>query len=192
VGYRIFLSHSHRDAQLARQIKDHVETIGDVSIFLFQDHMEPGHSSYDKFQEAIGDADALVALLTPNSTPSPDVNQEIGFSLGQKKLTVALVVPTASKDALAMLKPLDYISLDPDNALPGMTQLMKFVVAQRSILDAAPASNPLRTPTIRGATASGSALELRLGGDDLIAALLLLGAAILLVYAMQSQARGAG
>ncbi|MHB1475426.1 MAG: toll/interleukin-1 receptor domain-containing protein, partial [Dermatophilaceae bacterium] len=171
--------------QLARQIKEHIETLGDVSIFLFQDHMEPGQESYDKVQKAIEEADALVALLTPNSTPSPDVNQEIGFSLGQKKLTVALVVPTASKDALAMLKPLDYIALDPENSLPGMTQLMRFVIAQRSNLQATPASRPLQPATSRDGTAIYGALELRLGGDDLIAALLLLGAVILIVYAMQ-------
>jgi hypothetical protein len=185
VGYNIFLSHSHRDARLARQIKEQVETLGDVSIFLFQDHMEPGHESYDKIQTAIADADALVALLTPNSTPSPDVNQEIGFSLGQKKLTIALVVPTASKDALAMLKPLDDISLDPQNSLPGMTQLVRFVVAHQSILEAAPASRPLQAPHTRDGTGSYGSLEMRLGGDDLVAALLLLGAAILIVYAMQ-------
>lgn len=45
MAYKIFLSHSHRDAHLARQIKNQIETIGGVSIFVFQDHMEPGKDS---------------------------------------------------------------------------------------------------------------------------------------------------
>lgn len=184
MAFKIFLSHSHRDGQLARQIKDQVETLGDVSIFLFQDHMEPGQDSYDKIQRAIDASDALVALLTPNSTPSPNVQQEIGYSLGQRKVTVPLVVPSASKDALAMLKPLDYIALDPENSLPGMTQLMKFIVMQRNALALAPISASRPPANVVRPTRSSGVL-MPLGGDDLLAALLLLAAVVLLMYAME-------
>jgi hypothetical protein len=185
MGYKIFLSHSHRDESLARKIKDQVAALGDVDVFLFQDHMEPGSESYAKIQEEIDSTDALVALVTPNSTPSADVNQEIGYALGRRKVAFALVVPTASRDAIAMLKPLDYISLDPDDPLPGMTRFMEFVVAQRNAIVATPLSVDVKPASLRHATATYGAGDLRLTNDELIAALVLLGAAILLVYAVQ-------
>lgn len=185
MAYSIFLSHSHLDAELARQIKEQVETLGDVSVYLSEEHVEPGRHVYEKLQKAIQEHDALVALITTSSIPSPYVNQEIGYALGLGKLSVPLVLPDANRDALAMLDGREYIELDPHNSLPGMSRLLQFVIVQRDSLRAASAGTMQRvgSPAMQGAALP---YALKSPQDDLVTALVLIGVAILLIYATSS------
>lgn len=126
--YRIFLSHSERDRQLVDGIKAQVEAIG-ISVYLYEDHAEPGRSIPDKLQQAIREHDALVVLFTANSASRAFVHHEVGYAIGQGKPAVALVTPDVPGEALGMLEG-EYIRLEPANPAHGMAQLMQYLYSQ--------------------------------------------------------------
>jgi TIR domain len=124
VGFSIFLSHTSADLPLVTTIKGQVEAVG-IKVYLYEEHSAPGRALTQRLQEAIREQDALVALLTPASVPRSYVHQEIGFALGRGMPAVALVVPGVEPQVLSMLGDREYIRLDPEQPLPGMTDLLR-------------------------------------------------------------------
>jgi hypothetical protein len=129
VAYKVFLSHSARDAALVAGIKAQIEVLG-IAVYLFEEHAEPGRSITSKIQDAIRTHDALLALVTPSSSTSGYVHQEIGYALGQGKPAVAIVTPGVDSTVLAMLNDSEYVRLDPASPLIGMSILLAFLQRQ--------------------------------------------------------------
>ena len=78
--YRIFISYSHKDSELARKLRAHLQSIGarpmsDVDI-------AGGKLFSDEIRRQISFAHIFVTLLTANSKERPWVHQEIGYALG--------------------------------------------------------------------------------------------------------------
>ena len=129
VAYRVFLSHSALDGELVAGIKAQIEVLG-ISVYLYEEHSEPGRSVTAKLQEAIRTSDALLALVTPSSASRTYVHQEIGYALGQGKPAVAIVTPGVDAQVLAMLSDGEYVHLDPVSPLIGMSTLLEFLQQQ--------------------------------------------------------------
>ena len=129
MAYKVFLSHSALDAELVAGIKAQIEALG-IVVYLYEEHSEPGRSVTAKLQEAIRTHDALLALVTPSSASRTYVHQEIGYALGQGKPAVAIVTPGVDARVLAMLSDNEYVGLDPDSPLIGMSRLLGFLQQQ--------------------------------------------------------------
>jgi hypothetical protein len=119
---QIFLSHSSKDHRLVEPIHAQAHAI-DVEVYLHELHSEPGVVMSIKIKEAIKASHALVVLITPNTVPSPYVNQEIGFALGQGLPVIPLVAAGVSSEHLAMLEGAEYIEFDPDQPQDALTKL---------------------------------------------------------------------
>jgi hypothetical protein len=87
-----------------------------------------------------------------------------------------------------MLDGREYIELDPQNSLPGMSRLLQFVRVQRDSLRAASTGTMQRVglPAVQGAAIP---YALKSPQDDLVTALVLIGVAILLIYAASSASK---
>lgn len=88
----IFLSHSHKDAKLAKSLKDDLETRFPISVFVAHQDLTPS----DEWQVEIGRmlrrCDAFVALVTRSFQRSDWTDQETGLALAFRKVIVPIGV----------------------------------------------------------------------------------------------------
>jgi nucleoside 2-deoxyribosyltransferase len=109
---RIFLSHSAGDRDLVREVRSRIAAL-DIEVYMFEHDPQPGTLVAAKIQQELDRSDAVVVIITPRSSASSYVHQEIGFALGTKKPVIPLVEKGTSEDGLAMLKGVEYVELDP-------------------------------------------------------------------------------
>jgi len=80
---QVFISHAAADADLAGQIADQLR---DCGLEVWDDsRILPGDNWGLKLAEALQTSDAMVVLLTKDSTHSPNVTYEVGYALGSKE-----------------------------------------------------------------------------------------------------------
>ena len=102
----VFISYSHKDAQLARKLgralgKRAMHTPGLVS----DASMRMGHSFAAELERALRAASCYVVLVSDAALQSPSVNFEIGAAIGQeKKLIPVFLTRRAFRDAPVPLR----------------------------------------------------------------------------------------
>ena len=126
MGYKIFLSHSSKDANWVNWIADNARN-SNIETYLFEYDVQPGTLISSKIKKEIESSDAVVALLTYNSQFSAYVHQEIGFADGVHKRIIPLVQPGIQKEALAMLEGREYIPFDFSNPGYALTTLLNYL-----------------------------------------------------------------
>jgi len=78
---KIFISHSSRDYELAKTLKDILEESELIkNAFVYEDEKRLGTQISEKIINEIESSDYLVALITENSIQSASVNQEYGYA----------------------------------------------------------------------------------------------------------------
>jgi len=115
--YRVFISHGWHDRWIARQM---ARLIADAGATPFVDifDIRKGDRIEAKIQQGLGEANELVALLTPWSVDRSWVWAEIGAAWGQRKRYVGvlygLTMGEIEKDrgGLAMLAPINCVEID--------------------------------------------------------------------------------
>lgn len=120
---RVFLSHSSKDVATVSLIKGQAMAAG-VDVYLAEHDFRAGDRLAAKIMGEIGDSDAVVVLLTNNSTVAAFVQQEIGVALKAGIPIIPLVQKGVDHAQLAMLKGVEYVGFDPDHpeaALKGLT-----------------------------------------------------------------------
>lgn len=75
---RVFLSYSHEDQELARQIVDLLERLG--LVVLYDKMIRPGSAFSDEIKGMITHAHIFMPLITENARSRPWVHQEIGYA----------------------------------------------------------------------------------------------------------------
>lgn len=114
MAYKVFFSHSNADGEWAKWIAKSAGGAG-IEVYLYEHDPKPGVQIATKVKQAIVDANSVVVLLTPNSSRSPYVQQEIGYAEADHKLIIPLVWTHAQKPNLAMLEGREYVDFDPTN-----------------------------------------------------------------------------
>lgn len=87
--FRLFLSHTNANKQLAAEISDLLLDYG-IDAFVAHDVIEPTREWMDEIEAALGTCDALGAILTEDFVGSQWCDQEIGFAVGRDVLIIAI------------------------------------------------------------------------------------------------------
>lgn len=122
---RVFISYSTKDEKLVSCLKSYLGNL--VEVYLAPEDPQPGQILAEKIRQEIGKSDLFIVLLTPNSTISSYVNQEIGYAEGIKKPVIPVVLEGTPDKALAMLQGREYIKFDPQNPEKTREQILKVV-----------------------------------------------------------------
>ncbi len=88
---KVFLSYSHQDRVLAKQIKSIFEEYG-ARVFLAHDDLEPSVEWADRMFAEIIECHVLLPILTAHFDASDWTDQEVGIAYGQGKLIVPVSV----------------------------------------------------------------------------------------------------
>lgn len=111
---RIFLSHSAADRDLVKDVQARVAGL-DIVTYMFEHDPQPGTAVARKIQDELERCDAVVVIITPRSSASSYIHQEVGFALGAGKPVVPLVEKGTSEECMGMLKGIEYVELDPQD-----------------------------------------------------------------------------
>jgi hypothetical protein len=92
---KVFISYSHKDAALAREIAGFLEGVG-ITPWYDEQEILPGDNWAEKVAQGLKESDAMVVLLSPDALRSDrHVQWEIGYALGEwaynKRLITVMV-----------------------------------------------------------------------------------------------------
>ena len=96
---KVFISYAQQDEKLARKIGDSLKQAG-LNVWDYRREILPGDLWSDKASEALRDSDAMVVLLTPESTRSQQVRSEIDYALSRdafKNRLIPVIVGSSEK-----------------------------------------------------------------------------------------------
>ena len=106
---RVFLSHSEKDARVARQIGKSLRAAGFDVWSVAETY--PGDNVALEIGRALESADAMVVIMSPDSARAANVQWEIGYALGSVRYKDKLipVLVRATKDMPWILKEIGFI-----------------------------------------------------------------------------------
>lgn len=136
----VFLSYSRKDSEAMRQVQDTLRAAG-LSVWT-DEGLDPGTQSWkDAISEAVKQAQAMVALLSPNSAQSAWVKNEIGYAQTHTKRVFPILIAGDAATAV----PIDLINAQwvdgRENLREAVTQTLLPSLRDRS---------PLSEPTTPG------------------------------------------
>jgi len=128
---RVFLSHSHKDGELARELVSRLAAEG----FRVWDDAElvPGDNWALAIGKALEESDAMIVLLSPDAARSDSVVREVEYALTspryKNRLLPVVVRPTARIPWILRKLPLIRLYENPaegtDRVVEGVRQLAK-------------------------------------------------------------------
>lgn len=92
----LFLSYSHTESTIARQIKREIETAQHKG-WLDEDDIRIGGNWQSQIDAAISSSQAIIVLLSPNAYNSPYVTYEWSYALGAGKPVLPVLVRPSKK-----------------------------------------------------------------------------------------------
>ena len=75
----IFISHSSKDGELARLLKQQIENCFNNTVEVFAANIDPGENWFNKVMGKLNDADSIIVLITSNSVKD---SHWVWFELG--------------------------------------------------------------------------------------------------------------
>lgn len=87
---KVFISHAHKDAALARKVATVLRESG-LDVWDEEYEIMPGENWAEKISEALRESEAMVVLLTPEALESSNVLWEIGYALGKESYEKRLI-----------------------------------------------------------------------------------------------------
>jgi hypothetical protein len=91
MGYKVFISHTHRDSDLAKDLARRLEKTR-VKVFPVENSVVSGESVIITVNRGLREADEVVVIVTDNSVNSPGLNSQMGAALALGKRVTPLVV----------------------------------------------------------------------------------------------------
>lgn len=95
---KVFISHSHTDRESIRELVDELAREGH-QVWYDEAELEPGDNFAAKVGKAIESAQAMIVVLSEESSKSPWVQREIDYALGSPKYKHRVVTVLADRKA---------------------------------------------------------------------------------------------
>ena len=112
--YKVFISYNSNYINLVNILAQNIRNFG-AEPYIAEYDPQAGKLLAGKLTNKIAEADCFLVLLTPNSSRSPAVNNEIGIAKGKGKYILPIVESGA--EIPLVLKGIEYIPLDLKNLM---------------------------------------------------------------------------
>jgi len=110
---QIFISHSHKDIELARKIYEFLDPFFDP--WMWDQDMVPGEIDWDTIEDAIENSDLLVMLATDDGVGNENVWREVDLAREHGTYILPLRGPDTPRPKLGFLSSKTCPKMDPDD-----------------------------------------------------------------------------
>lgn len=131
---KVFLSHSHKDIELAKKIREALKHICDV--YIASEDRQPGQLISNKVETNIRLSRFLVALITKDALKSKWVDQEIGIARACHISIIPIVEQGLKIEGI--LEGIEYIEFNknnPDVAIKSLTEYIHKIKKAKDLSD---------------------------------------------------------
>jgi len=112
---QVFISHSTKDYELAKELKDHLEGHG-TSVFMAPSSIPPGAKWNNEILTRLRESSVVLLVATKDSCESKFVNQEIGGSLAMDKKLVPILCGITPEELPGWAKEFQAVEMKEDRA----------------------------------------------------------------------------
>ena len=105
---KVFISYADSDREVAQRMTQSLKADG-LSVWSDEDEVFPGDNWAAKVAQGVEEADAIVALLTPEALHSRSVRSDINYALGKKALKDKLIPVWLSEEDVAQQESFPWI-----------------------------------------------------------------------------------
>jgi predicted nucleotide-binding protein len=131
VAMKVFLSHSSKDNEFAKQIKETLKGLCDV--YIASDDRQPGQYLSKKIEDNIRSSSFFIALITKDAFESQWVNQEIGLAKNCKINIIPIVEQGIRPPGI--LEGLEYIEFNRNNTEVTIKSLYEYMEKKKKERD---------------------------------------------------------
>jgi len=130
----VFISHSHKDKELATQIKDELESRLSLQAFVAHEDIRPTQEWQETILEKLRECDVFLALLTKHFQKSNWTNQETGIAFSLHKIIIPIKIEVNPYGFISRLQALRW---NRDNAEEGIDKMITLFYEREFISTAA-------------------------------------------------------
>jgi len=106
--YNVFISHTHRDSDLAMDLARRLKEAG-VNVFPVEKSLVNGESVIATVNPGLRDADEAIVIVTDSSVNSPGLNSQMGAALALEKRVTPIVVGIEEDDLPPFISKYEYV-----------------------------------------------------------------------------------
>jgi hypothetical protein len=107
--YRVFISSTQNDIELARDLARRLEAAG-IHVFSVDQTVVSGESIVTAVSRDLREADEVMVILTKDSSASPGLLSEMGMAFSLQKSITPVIVNLKADELPPMVKQLPHIS----------------------------------------------------------------------------------
>lgn len=108
MSYKIFISATYKDLDLARDLARRLEGAG-VEVFEVGKSVAAGEAFGTKITRALQESDEIIVIFTANSIDNPNLIYELGAAFGLHKRVTPVVVGVQTTELPPMIQDLPYV-----------------------------------------------------------------------------------
>jgi len=135
-SYRVFISHSYVDRELAGSIKAEIESYG-VKSFVAHDDISATEEWLDVILQVLRQCDVFIALLTNQFQESDWTDQETGIAVALQKKIIAIKIDTDPYGFISKYQALKWRLEEPDTSLADLVKTLtdQKVISRENLID---------------------------------------------------------
>jgi len=111
MSYKIFISSTHKEIKVARELADKLEKLG-VKVYSVERNAQAGDNIITKAKQGLSNADEVFLIVTNNSVNSQGLASEMGLASSLHKPVTPIVKGLKKNELPPMLQGMKYIKYE--------------------------------------------------------------------------------
>ncbi len=108
MAYKVFISSSVKDIDLARDLSRRLKEAG-IDVYSVDKAAVPGEAIFNKITVDLGRADEVLLILTDNSIDNPNLMYELGAATSLRKRVTPVIVGLEPNKLPSLIKGMNYV-----------------------------------------------------------------------------------
>ncbi|HEX9425349.1 MAG TPA: toll/interleukin-1 receptor domain-containing protein [Pyrinomonadaceae bacterium] len=108
MAYKVFISSSVKDIDLARDLSRRLKEAG-IDVYSVDKAAVPGEANFNKITVDLGRADEVLLILTDNSVDNPNLMYELGAATSLRKRVTPVIVGLEPNKLPSLMKGMNFV-----------------------------------------------------------------------------------
>lgn len=111
MSYKVFVSSTHKDLEVAREVANRLENLG-LKVYSVERNAVGGDNILTKAKQSMSNADEVLLIVTNNSVNSQGLASEMGLAFSLNKHITPVVKGVKKNELPPLLRHMDYVKYE--------------------------------------------------------------------------------